>query len=1341
MKKYGRHYLRRCLSVLLAVAMVCAAAQTLVFAVDVTDDPVTPGWNKGAARARYTTSGTLEITFPESTKPGAEYYAQFYDLDGENRESPVGETAELKTSRTTYADGTPLVSATLGRDWVESSGLNMSHRISVAITAVKDGWRSEAIEALVGESLDVPDADYSPAGSDLYASLARFEDGYNSGLEDEDADNPAPSWRYDRGTDEKGSVDVNGVYVPNSEDSYKYPGFDSSQAFRLYLNGEDLATGDEERLDIKYQQDHFRFTDATDLWIWVDTTYVEFDKFAIQVHYMDYTGEAEWWLSQDVNWGSEPENNIYKRYSTDVYSTIGYAKRNNNAVPVYYLNDEGLWDVQYTNTEGYLEDFGHYRGFLRVPVEYLQNENQEEREYVDLMQERPYTFNIKGIYNDWGKKPIGTFSAKDAWNELNTDGSVAWWDNRNESDRTDGNAQMDWNYFFNHHFGKDEDAIHSFGVVPIEDIASVGITWSGIKEGSQNKSFYIDQIGFSGAGMTTNDAEKTDNPLQSLDDYAMVPDNQAAVNNLVAKYLPEDSTAVTVADASVIEDLETICDRLKLEHPNELKQARRSLDSQLNGADIVGYVHRQLNDPNADIASLYEIYQSFTLGQIHQLGLKDEAKLIEAYNTATLSEWYPGELGDMYYAPFNDFESNYEIGQTALNEYDDYVEGGLDYFRFAHIVDWDGKVDRHKGAWENKENLVAYAWKDYGNSEDGLGQRFGYGASTIAQNGFDNSKSVNTDIYRDPIDSDVENYRISVTYQGKTADDYEQLEGHSFAGADSFVFYADFTNMSNIRKAWVTIRTEDGEVYSHDDGVTGMLTYQFFNLDNPDDKWQSIESKDKEDGCMSGELCGKRGFFKISLGTFGQMGNGSKKLGTSETIKQVKFFVSSNPSGNKRLNDSFTVDMFGFAADNATSGFEQLKDSSTPVSAPSYTQTDENAVLDRLDSLFQQATDLNGNELWLFDYSSAEYTSMLEEYQTLTVDGKNTVNVQIGETYDFTVDQLQLFVKNYDEWGGLGEGKLQLNAEEAVSQRNEVERAFRSPTGTGLDVAPVVSILKAYAGYPDYYKYSVQTYWPDRNLNAVFPNYCPDLATPGLAEKDPVVLKISEDGKNYTGTFTLPYVGAVAEDYGIDFTSLPESVQMQSADGQATITVSIDWEGQSVQRGEGKSLVGTFTIPANEIKHAGEYGSTFTFGINKKADTGSWVKNPGEYRKTDITVYVKLESEASFTVVIPADVQIPWGENTHTMDDLCMEDCFLPSDAHVDVSVDSNNSSCMRYGDASIPYKLLSSEEEFKKHQFTDVDKVPLSVNVTNDAWSEAPVISDKYEDTLTFTVSYQEVE
>lgn len=1359
MKKYGRHYLRRCLSVLLAVAMVCAAAQTLVFAVDVTDDPVTPGWYEGTARARYTTSGTLEITFPESTKPGAKYYAEFYDLDAVDeqgntlRETPVVSAFELTDASTLLAEGEDAkqVSVTLKSDWIkQQKNLDLSHRISIAIIAVKDGWRSEAIEALVGESLDVPESGAAPDYTAQYAPMTRFEVENAGDNDKEPTDYEAGNgyyWIYNKDED-SGSMDINGAYAPYASEPYRHPGFDSSTAFRLYMNGNNLSdgkisAGSDERVDLMYQQDNTNFSGAEELWIWVDTTYVQFDKFALQVRYRDYEGIQTY----DRDQKSNKDGDATAKVSADTYSTIGYAKYQtsqgkNVRIPVYRLNDDGLWDTVYTDSDGYLTNFGHYRGFLRVPVEYLYNENYDSTNnpYLTLNEERPYSFKIQIGYYSLGWK-------KTEWDRISYDGDTIGNDIPASSIWLDP-EKLTWYYttglgIFEERY--DETfSLEKFknmtgrtlSVVPLNDIATVGITWSGASADSANKSFYIDQIGFSGkslSGATVSQSTPVDAglTLTAVD----------SVNNLITKYLPE---TVTVADASVIEDLEMICDRLDVDKPDKLNEARKSLDTQLEGTvDIVDYVHRQLNDiGKADIASLYEIYQSFTLGQIHQLGLKDEAKLIDAYNDQQLSEWYPGELGEMYYAPFNDFESNYEVGQTALNEYDDYVVGGPNYYKYAHSMDWfeyGGGLEGHKEALENRENFIAYAWQNYDNDENGLGQRFGYGASTITQNGFDNSKAVNTDIYRDP--EGVENYRISVTYQGETAADYTQLEGHSFVGADSFVFYADFTNMSNIRKAWVTIRTADGEVYSHDDGVSGMLTYQFFDLDNPNMGWEDIESNDPDDGCMSGELCGKRGFFKISLGVFGQMGDGSKKLNPSQTIKQVKFFVSGNPNAGKRLNDSFTVDMFGFAADGATSGFEQLKKSSTPVSAPEYTETAVSTVVEQLENLFQPATDLNGKAIYLFNYSPGAYKDILQAYQTLTVTGKQEVNKQISETYGFTIDQLQLFVKNYDEWGGLGEGKLQLNAEEAVTQCDEVKKAFNSSAGTELNTAPVVSILKAYAGYPDYYKYSVQTYWPDRNLNAVFPNYRPDLTVSGLAERDPVKLVLSEDGKKYTGTFTLPYVGAVAEDYGINFTKLPKSVLMQSADDQATITVPIVWvEDQSVQHGENQSLVGTFTISADQIQHAGEYIGSFTFGIDKKADTGSQVENSEQYRKTDITVYVKLVSEASFTVVIPADVQVQWGQVTCGMGNLCMRDCFLPSGAHVDVSVQSPiNNYHMRYGEASIQYKLLSGDKVFGGCRFEDKAEVPLSVNVSVDDWDKAPVISDQYQDTLTFTVTYQE--
>lgn len=1339
MKKYGRHYLRRCLSVLLAVVMVCAAAQTLVFAVGLSEDNITPGWEDGSARARYTTSGTLEITFPESTKSGAKYYAEFYDLDGADRETPVVEAVELGT-RHTYADDTPLVSATLGRDWVESSNLDMSHRISIAITAVKDDWRSEAIEALVGESLDVPDANYSPDGGDVYVSFANFD------VEDDDTsydagdypDSDAPAWLYN-GTNyaESGAdafagaaMEPDGVFGGNKENpesQYRYqsPGFKGSNAFRSYVKGQ--SSEGYQTLDLMYNQDHHEFSNAEELWIWVDTSYVEFEEFAVQVRYMDRSGS--------VTFYADGENGIYESDfhntpSQEVYSTHGYALANNGeAIPVYYLNEDGMWDIKYTNEKGYLSDFGHYRGFIRVPVDKLWNENSNSQ-YKQLDQERPYAYNVKVYQTTFaltGERldlPVQQI-VEDGVDTISWNRKVDIWGNW-ETITVPQDKFEKWII---------EKFNVGFTVTPIEDIASVGITWRGASEDSVNKPFYVDHIGFTGAQLETNDSDE--GVEGSLDEIGMIPNATESVTALFNQYIPSPD-AVNVSDMSVLQDLVEICDRLDLSTSEiadgNLDKALNNLEKILGGQDVVAYLTEQIEQgkdlSSENIVELYELYLTFTLGQIHELGAANEAKLIDLYNDAGQDIWYPDSLIKNEWITFNDMEEVYTVGQTGLHEYDDNrtAEGNENpYYGSGHILDWSKAPggDDLKSAWENSKNLVAYSRSGYEDGWNDEAQRFGYGMSVIGQDGFQNSQSVNTEIFRSAL-SDEENYRISLTAKGQDVESYSDIKGVNASKAEYLAFYADFTDMNDISNLWVTVRTgEDGAISTSKDAAA----LQFLDYNAPNDGWKSIDS--------ATDLNGKRGFVGIAVKSL---------IGTPldmNDVRQIKLFVTGNPENTAAEGSSFVIDMVGFLTSEEASE-NSIRDQyyeKVEISKP--IENASTVFSDALDKIFTSADSVTEAPT-LFNYTEdtkGTYSDLIDAYNTMTLTEKKAADEKLstasGSAYT-TVDQLQLFVKNYDEWGGFGEGKLQLNAQEAVKQRNEVERAFSSSTGTELDTAPVVSILKTYAGYPDYYKYSVQTYWPDRNLNAVFPNYRPNLTVPGLAESDPVELTLSDDGENYTGTFPLPYVGAVAEDYGINFTELPDNVSIQSTDSEATITVPITWASESVRHGENQ-LVGTFTISAHQIQHAGEYAGSFKFGIDKKADTGSEVKNPGGYRETDITVYVKLVSQASFTVVIPADVQIPWGENTHTMDNLCMEDCFLPSDAHVDVSVASGNGSTMCYGDASIPYKLLSGDEEFKNHQFTDVGEVPLSVNVNEQDWNEAPVISDKYEDTLTFTVSYQE--
>lgn len=386
--KQRTKYSKRCLAVLLAILMLLAAAQPVSLVAAAAGDDPDPQFGEGAARARYTTSGTLEISFPEAQAiaGGISYYADFYDLDRgyPQRETPIVSAVELSGART-MAGESALIFSELSAEQIKAYGLNMSHRISVAITAVDaDGWRSQPIEALVGDSLDVPAAGASPTGSDRYTSVSRFEDAYNAAREDGGThDSGAKFWEYNNGNG-TAAMNIDGVYDGN-KNAYQTPGFDNSQAFRFYMNGNERSADSYERFDVMYNQDHYQFKNAEELWIWVDTSYVSFEEFALQVRYMDYTGT----LRIDSGDFSVEGNWITHAYSKDVYSTVGYAKQNHEAVPVYYQNADGLWDTMYTNTDGYLEDFGHYRGFLRVPIDKLWNEDASSS-YKQLTTEHPY---------------------------------------------------------------------------------------------------------------------------------------------------------------------------------------------------------------------------------------------------------------------------------------------------------------------------------------------------------------------------------------------------------------------------------------------------------------------------------------------------------------------------------------------------------------------------------------------------------------------------------------------------------------------------------------------------------------------------------------------------------------------------------------------------------------------------------------------------------------------------------------------------------------------------------------------------------------------------------------
>lgn len=1419
MKKYGRHYLRRGLSVLLAVVMTCAAAQSLVYAVELAEnDTVTPGWNEGAAHARYTTSGELQLTFPVvKDRENVLYYADFYDLDSNTRNVALNtDPVQLNTTRT-YADGeaTELERASLDPKYLaDTYGIDFSHRISIAITAVDaDNWRSEPIETRIGQSLDIPMANSSPDKNDDYVLLADFDhqvgnDNMLTGEITTNSVNSQPSWYYNGvGSAElnSGALNIDGVF-DNEGLAYQTPGFDNSYAFRAYVNGSSRVTdpGQYETLDIQYNQQHYMFRGAEDLWIWVDTSYVNFDEFAVRVKYSDRTGTLKIRDNKDGIKGTPAV-----AYSKDSYSTVGYAMRHSGSqIPVYYVNEAGLWDTMYTNEQGYLEDFGHYRGFLRVPVEYLENDNPDESKYITIDQERPYNYNIR-LYYMWAATQCDdeeTFTAKEAFEGIESTGQYSfdyYIDGPLGSSRS-GTFTLSSNEL-ERYYGE------GLSVTPIEDIISVGIQYRGLSEDSLNKPFYIDHIGFSGANMTTNTTPSgalvEQDVSQSLDSFQMVPNDEDAVALLIDQYLPSPAN-VTVADLSVVEDLEDICGQLGIAYPSELQTARSAINNLLAGsANLVEYVANQLESENVDsnlAVTLYRIYNGFTLGEIQTLGVTNEAKLIDAYNDASSDIWFPSALDNMGWVTFNEMEEGYTLGQTALHQYDDNhtasdyqaydsnAGGSAYYYSYGHMLTWDDAAVNNYSwiinlthAYENSRNLVAYSRYNYGadNTADAANnnKRFGYGITTVGQNGFENSQSVDTDIYRsieaasDPANSEA--YRISLTANGQEEPQYgwNAIKGINAEGAQYLAFYADFSEMQDLSELWATIRTgPDATQSSPTESLSstgGAIrssqdhrgSIQFLDYENPNTGWEDTTPS---------ALNGRRGIVRIPLEWFASLDwlsdNARGNSFTLSDVRQIKIFVRGTANNPNAAGSTFSLDMFGFMTDTKQGVFSQsLKEQySEPLNVPVPHENAYDHFIEHMKELFTPATDINNNSIQLFNRDAKTeteesiYDALLDAYYTLTPSDKEKADSELASytSYHFaSVDHLKLFVINYDTWGNLGAGMLAQNATKAVDCRTDVETAFNANTQV-LNTGDIDAILDAYDKYPDYYKYAVQTYWPDRNLHAVYPNYNPEAfvdngSQPGSTVNNPVEFVLNEAGDIYTATVTIPYVGATSTDNPLNF-ELPENKKVTlTTAGNVEILADINAVNLAVVNGKDASLQLTLTVPFDSIQHGGVYNGSFTVGVNMAPDlsTGQLsngengtnaVQDAGKYRQ-EFPVYLKLTSEAKFTVTIPADTTVDWGANETVMSRYAVEDdLFLPKGASLTLDITSGESNDfeMVNGDKAIAYTLMNDQEQFQT--ITDVkepNEYNLSVNVDDDQWTQGGLASGTYTDNLTFTVKYVE--
>lgn len=1332
--KHKTKYSRRFLSIMLAMLMLLAAAQPVSFVAAAGGDDPDPLFEDGIASA-YWDGETIRLDFPQAKGDGGavRYYADLIDLD-------VIDSAEVHL-RKVIAGGISLqhetmasaaggmLSAVIQPDAYQTADFVSGHRLNVAITAVNaDGWRSQPIHAVVGDSVRVPQEASAPEATNIgwWKQFSCFAKA--------DAENwiPAEQSAMDFHNDSLHGMNFDGVSAGDA--SYQAPGYvDESSAsgkqggrgYRFYVTNPKMSDSADIHMDgygdqgkQGYWDNIYNYEKAEELWVWVDMTNVKFEKLAFQVRPND--GGI---IEDDISWGESDETEVvFGKYE---YSTVNYYEQmGNQEVDIQYVNQDGLWDTL-TTQGGYLRDFGNYRGYLRIPV--------------DKLAGKSYTGEYDGQPSN-GNTLVEEEAVSREWKTLNQ-AKLRW---------------IDW----------DPNGEPNYSRPALNYITSVGFTWEQATADSKEQSFYIDNIGFASSQQISGAG---DSNIINVNYLPHTTDQAAAFADLVAENLPEDANSVNLSHKNVIEDLLAVSERTGVAAPQLLTQAKARLDELLKtaGADLPEYLAKAVQSlgesPDAAaIQPLYELYLTFTAEQIGQIGAAVEKKLLEAYNAAVKASYFPKQLGDLQFKPFNTFEENYGIGDQAYHLYDDSNSNGWDgkSSMWQMSPNYFGSDGKENASWETTRKLTAYS---YNNSEDRRDDRyvplrytFGFGNTAVGNHGFMGSQSIDTRLNRrleGGEGAQYEKYRIVFPYAGQETASWQGIEGCSIGDATDLMFYVNFSDVKDVRKLWISLVGDDGLTYSHD-FRSGNLTYQ--RMADGAYSWSSQTVAD-DDGCLMQEMAGFKGFIRIPLSEFWadtgvptEEPGGDRQLANTVKVKQIRIQYTASEAGSaQNVGSHLIFDQFGFVGAGDSTFEEQYYN---PIATDAFTPTPAATVQAAFAALYTTARPIGEEEdIALLDADVDAIASAVRQYHSLSMADKAAIDEQ------YSIADILAVKANMEtrvQAGSEVKGRLALYTAGAQANTAQVTKSFGSkaalPAGTSTGINQNFS---EYRAYPAKYQRTVQTWWADRNLHAVYPNYQALDPEKSWANETPQELVLNEAGDAYILALTLPYMGAAD---GSDFKFVVDQTVLLTMGDGTEITATVT--GDSIVNNGKQELKLAISIEEAEVQKAGTFDGSLQIGISMNPDTenGSQanqsnpnkVDEPEQYRKS-YQIPLRLVCEAEWSITIPADTSITWDDEWTTMDgELRAEIQSIPSSAGVKVQLAENEGGYALKKEGSshaIPYKVQAGEQgnPFRQHVFNRTNHtvpIELGISIPADDWAAVP-IADKYKDTLTFTAQYVEAE
>ena len=389
MKKHAKKALRSVLAFAMAVVLL-ATSLPIAFAAG-TYDP-TPVFSKDATLwAWVTDDGDVQVIYPQATpnteyisdKHIATYYITLYDLGPltEVHNDPATETVPqaqivVDASTATFAsDGTGTVTFTAATLANKGVTLDDTHRFSVEVLAQDStGWVSEPLTTIVS---DVPQFVYD---EELYKPLSEnstsvremmlFEAKNNDNNDQFSTDGLSGAKDYIQSGDTLkilGPIDQAGEEnVSTGVDSRAY-GFQISAA---------PSNGTTQSFSTAWSRQHWMGTDAEEVWYWLDLSQVELTGLSFDLKANGKRYGEFYWKNERMFGGYDTGRTFSSTPADDSYSLVTYSTRGTaadtykgEAPYVYIQQDNGAWEKVMLNN-GTI-DLGHYKGYVRVPIEFM----------------------------------------------------------------------------------------------------------------------------------------------------------------------------------------------------------------------------------------------------------------------------------------------------------------------------------------------------------------------------------------------------------------------------------------------------------------------------------------------------------------------------------------------------------------------------------------------------------------------------------------------------------------------------------------------------------------------------------------------------------------------------------------------------------------------------------------------------------------------------------------------------------------------------------------------------------------------------------------------------------